>query len=187
MRIIRHAAPAPAPWKNGGGITREIASVSDDRGLFWRLSLAEIERHGPFSAFPGLDRILTVVAGGGLVLEMPERSQRLARMRPFRFSGATPVTARLSAGPVRALNLIFRSEAVAASVQPLHGGARRAIGADPRETVAVHLLSGGAILNGTELEPGDTVLDAAGNLDLLPGGEAVRISIVYRSAAPAAK
>lgn len=93
MRIIRHAALTPAPWRNGGGITHEIASVSDDCGLLWRLSLAEIDRNGPFSAFPGLHRILTVVAGGGLVLDLPDGPRRATRLCPVAFDGAVPVAA----------------------------------------------------------------------------------------------
>lgn len=187
MRFVRHARLTPAPWKNGSGITREIASVSDDRGLLWRLSLAEIERHGPFSVFAGRDRILTIVAGGGLVLEMPERSQRLDRMLPFRFSGTTPVTAHLSADQVRALNLIYRPDDLTAAVHPLHGGTRWAIRVKPGEAVAIFTVSGGATLNGAELEPGDTVLDAAGDLDVPPGAEAVIISIAHRPAGPEEK
>lgn len=187
MRIIRAAALTPAPWKNGGGITREIARLFDDRGLLWRLSLAEIERDGPFSDFAGLERILTVIAGSGLVLEMPNRSPRLDRMDSYRFAGTTPVTARLSAGPVSDLNLMFRSDTFAGSVQPMRGEARQGIGPGPGETLVVHVVAVGATLNGADLGPGDTVLDAAGDLVLPARGEAIRISIVQRPAAPIAK
>lgn len=182
MWVIRHAKLTPAPWKNGGGITREIASTSDDRGLLWRLSLAEIEREGPFSLFAGLDRILTVVAGEGLVIELPERSQRLDPMLPFRFSGTTPITAHLSTDLVRALNIFYRPDHLSVAVYPLHGGARRAVRAKHGETVAIHMVSGGAALNGVELEPDDSVLDAAGYLDMPAGSEAVIISITRRVA-----
>lgn len=187
MRIIRAATLIPAPWKNGGGITREIARLSDDRGLLWRLSLAEIERDGPFSDFAGLEQILTVIAGRGLVLEMPDRSPRLDRMESCRFAGTTPVTACLSAGPVSDLNLMFRTDTLAGSVQPLRGEATCGMRPGPGETLAVHIVAVGATLNGVDLGPGDTVLDAAGDLVLPPGAEAVRISIVQRPAAPAAK
>lgn len=187
MRIIRAATLTPAPWKNGGGITREIARLSDDRGLLWRLSLAEIERDGAFSDFAGLERILTVIAGGGLILDMPDRSHRLDRMDSCRFAGTTPVTARLSAGPVSDLNLMFRSDTLAGSVQPLRGEARHGMRPGPGETLAVHIVAVGATLDGADLGPGDTVLDAAGDLVLPPGGEAVRISVAYRPAGPAAK
>ena len=47
------------PWKNGGGVTREVAKSSDNQGLIWRLSLADVIQEGTFSTFPKLSRILT--------------------------------------------------------------------------------------------------------------------------------
>jgi len=48
------------PWKNGGGVTREVAK-SHSRAPFWRLSIANVDQEGLFSSFEGLDRILTVI------------------------------------------------------------------------------------------------------------------------------
>ena len=45
-----------SPWKNGGGVTREIAkgaAAGPDDDWGWRISIAEVERDGPFSTFPG--------------------------------------------------------------------------------------------------------------------------------------
>ncbi|WP_413872549.1 HutD family protein [Albidovulum sp.] len=186
MRIIRSAALIPVSWKNGGGITREIAGVTDHLGPLWRLSLADIDRDGPFSAFPGFHRILTVVAGEGLVLDLPDGPRRVARLCPIAFDGAVPVAARLPKGAVRALNVMCRKDVIA-SVATLSGATRHVVAAGPGETIAIHVVADGAIGNGTGLEPGDTVLCAAGTFDLPPGGEAVCISIAHRPAAPAAK
>lgn len=186
MRIIRSAALIPAPWKNGRGITRDIAGITDRLGPLWRLSLADIDRDGPFSAFPGLHRILTVVAGEGLVLDLPGGPRRVTRLCPVAFDGAAPVTARLTTGAVRALNVMCRKDMIA-SVTMLSGAVRHTVVAEPGETVAVHIVAAGAFGNTVELEPGDTVLCAAGTFDLPPVGEAVRISMVHRPAEPAAK
>jgi environmental stress-induced protein Ves len=44
-------------WKNGLGWTREIArEPADGDAWTWRLSIAEVEKDGPFSAFPCCDR-----------------------------------------------------------------------------------------------------------------------------------
>ncbi|NEE21462.1 HutD family protein, partial [Streptomyces sp. SID7499] len=43
VRILRAADRAPVPWKNGGGIVREIATGPEDAGtdaFDWRVSLA---------------------------------------------------------------------------------------------------------------------------------------------------
>ncbi len=71
MRIILASDFQTQPWKNGGGITHEIARKDDGNGLLWRLSIAEVASDGPFSAFTGLSRILTVIDGAGLWLDTP--------------------------------------------------------------------------------------------------------------------
>ncbi|MFK8907361.1 HutD family protein [Streptomyces sp. YS-3] len=99
------------PWRNGGGTTREIASRpegTDDFG--WRASVAEIGRGGPFSAFAGVDRTLTLLSGDGVRLTSPGAFDRLlARAgEPFAFSGDLALTAELAGGPCRVLNLMVR-------------------------------------------------------------------------------
>jgi len=47
-------------WKNGQGITHEIArepALGD--AFLWRLSIAEVAADGDFSLFPGADRTIT--------------------------------------------------------------------------------------------------------------------------------
>ncbi|HEU4539125.1 MAG TPA: HutD family protein, partial [Polyangiaceae bacterium] len=72
-RFSLDALPAQ-PWKNGGGTTREIAAMPPDAGtsgFAWRVSVAEIARPGPFSAFPGVDRQIVLLAGEGVRLRGP--------------------------------------------------------------------------------------------------------------------
>ena len=64
--ILRAAERRAVPWKNGGGLTREVAAhpPQSDLGNFdWRVSLAEVRRGGPFSSFPGIDRHMAVISG----------------------------------------------------------------------------------------------------------------------------
>ena len=70
MEIIRYAELKAHPWRNGGGVTRELAShpaaaAAQERpggaGWDWRVSIADVSKAGDFSAFPGMDRVLTVV------------------------------------------------------------------------------------------------------------------------------
>ncbi|MFI9275463.1 HutD family protein [Kitasatospora sp. NPDC052896] len=108
MPLLRLPAAdrSPTRWRNGGGVTREIASAPDGS---WRVSLAEIAADGPFSTFPGLARILTVVAGSGLELTVgDEPPVRPAPRTPFAFPGDVPTSARLLGGPVSALNVMSR-------------------------------------------------------------------------------
>lgn len=180
MRVIPLAALVPVPWKNGGGLTREIAGRADANGPLWRLSRADIARDGPFSAFPGQSRILTLVAGAGLVLEFPDGPRAIGRLAPLSFDGETPVSARLDARPVEALNLILR-RGVATDVRLLTGPVHATL---PRGTVLLHVVTGTASVGGLTLNPGDTVLDAAGDLSLPPGSETVWLAIGDEQAKP---
>lgn len=187
MRIVRSAELIPVPWKNGGGITREIAGASDDRGPLWRLSLADIEADGPFSIFDGLERILTIVDGAGLLLDMPQHTVRLEPMQPYRFSGATPVNGRLPAARIRALNVMYRPENLSVSLRPLQGATTFTTSGSPGKEGAIHVVSGGATLDGTRLEAGDTVLDAAGTLNVSPAGAVVMVTFAHHFSDPLAK
>ncbi|MBK8085684.1 MAG: HutD family protein [Devosia sp.] len=124
MRWLAAGGYAWSPWKNGGGLTAQIAIWPEDAdldGFAWRISMARIESHGPFSAFPGILRSLTVVSGRGLALELPDGEYRPVPGVPFTFSGDLPVRARLTDGPVTDLNVMSRvgqATHLVRSVQP---------------------------------------------------------------------
>lgn len=102
------------PWKNGGGATTELAverapsPQGAGRHFLWRLSVAEVERSGRFSDFPGYERTILLLEGEGMALSFDgTQEQRLAeRHRPFVFDGAWKTHCRLLGGPVRDLNLM---------------------------------------------------------------------------------
>jgi environmental stress-induced protein Ves len=118
MRIIRAGALLAVPWKNGGGVTREVAVWPPGAGFDgfdWRLSMADITQDGPFSVLPGVDRTLIVMEGAGLVLEGVAPRPLNAGDRAD-FPGEAAVTGHLTAGPVRDLNLMLRRGRVAGEV-----------------------------------------------------------------------
>ena len=39
-------AVTPEPWRNGGGLTRTIATSADHDGIVWRVSVADINQDG---------------------------------------------------------------------------------------------------------------------------------------------
>lgn len=113
MEIIRYSELKPQPWRNGGGVTRELASnpqaaSAQDDAWDWRVSIAEISKAGPFSTFVGTDRVLTVIDGELLLLNVNGAEQPLEKHRPFRFSGDAPSSATLPTGNVQALNVLTR-------------------------------------------------------------------------------
>ena len=108
------------PWKNGGGSTRTLAVEPANASLddfLWRISLAEITVPGPFSSFPGIDRIISLWRGPGVVLHSPSWLCRTLDQscEPFAFSGEDPVTCTLIDGPSTDFNLMFRRDVVRAS------------------------------------------------------------------------
>lgn len=112
IRSLPASARAAVPWKNGGGVTREIAAWPEGAGMddfVWRVSLADVAADGPFSAFPGVDRTLTVVEGAGMDLTVGG-VRRLVDSPgvPQDFRGDLPTDGRLLAGPVVNLNVMWR-------------------------------------------------------------------------------
>jgi environmental stress-induced protein Ves len=103
VTVVRVADVRPQPWANGGGTTRELLVAADGS---WRISLADIEADGPFSSFPGRRRLLTVVDGPVLGLDVDGETHVVEPQRPFAFSGDAAVRASVPEGPVRALNVI---------------------------------------------------------------------------------
>ena len=48
---MRFAELPLAPWRNGGGVTREVAVDGPGAQDFeWRISIADVNEPGPFSA-----------------------------------------------------------------------------------------------------------------------------------------
>ena len=103
---------APQPWKNGAGLTREIAFGGAHAADFdWRLSVAEVERDAPFSAFPGVDRHITLLQGAGMRLRALDGSIDHALtppLAPFAFSGDVALAATLAGGPSTDFNVMTR-------------------------------------------------------------------------------
>jgi environmental stress-induced protein Ves len=117
-------------WKNGGGETAEIichpAGAGFD-GFEWRISTAHVAESGPFSRFPGTDRVLTVVEGGDMTLTLADgTTHRIGPgSSPFAFPGDVPCSAELHGPPLLDLNVMvrrpLRAEVLTEGQQPSPG------------------------------------------------------------------
>ncbi len=125
--ILRAADRIAVPWKNGGGLTREVAvhpPGSDLVSFDWRVSLAEVREGGPFSIFPRIDRHLAVlsgrlelsVAGAPPVILSPASA-------PYEFPGDVPAAAEPLQPPVHDLNVMTRRGRFAAALRRCQVGA----------------------------------------------------------------
>jgi environmental stress-induced protein Ves len=146
-------------WRNGRGTTLEVLRepVGEGPDFAWRISLADVETDGPFSAFAGCERWITVVAGEGMILRHGEglRPAVVPRLRPYRFSGDLPTECELIAGPVRDFNLIVRRDAARGAVAVLHADRATVVPAVDGILV-LHLLEGACELavDGAQLTVG---------------------------------
>ncbi|AHD02775.1 HutD/Ves family protein [Leisingera methylohalidivorans] len=118
----------PVAWKNGGGVTRELAVHEENGTMVWRLSLADISRDGPFSAFPGLSRIHCIVEGAGHILSNSGTRLEARPLQPLPFDGGLELECRLRDGPSKAFNVIYDPARVTADAGILKDGALPAVG-----------------------------------------------------------
>lgn len=118
MRIVRLNEIEPRPWKNGGGLTWEIAA-GENVPPEWRLSVALIDRSGRFSDYAGYDRTILGISGGPVQLEIDGERADLRHGEPIAFRGEA-VAAGILCGPAaRDLNVMTRRDRFAHDVKTI--------------------------------------------------------------------
>ena len=186
---IRHLAFAKyraVPWRNGGGITSEIAvepeGATVDTRFLWRLSLARIDRSGPFSAFEGYDRTIALVTGAGMKLDFGARgAARVDKlMQPLAFSGEWAPGCELLGGPTEDFNVMTDRARIRHRVERLEASpAARVV--TPAPTLAVFSSSGGKlVVDGETIQMAarDTVIaDGVSAASLTSNGLALAIGL----------
>jgi uncharacterized protein len=106
-----HDVPAQ-PWRNGGGVTHELLAWPSAAAWAVRVSVATIDRSGPFSPFPGVSRWFTVLSGEGVQLQLPRGTRTLVPGdEPLHFDGEAAPDCQLVEGPTRDLNFMSMREA----------------------------------------------------------------------------
>ncbi|MER7559871.1 HutD family protein [Nocardioides sp. NPDC126508] len=113
------------PWRNGGGMTAEVAAwpPGTDAGsdFAWRISFADVAGSGDFSTFPGVDRVITLIDGPPMTLDLPGETTVLRPFVPYSFDGGVPVLCSVTA-PTRDLNVMTRRGHASATVEMLDPG-----------------------------------------------------------------
>ena len=151
------------PWANGMGSTLLIDSGPDPDQWHWRLSIARVERDGPFSTLPDTRRAFVPLDGPVRLRFQDGRERELLRLNPMTFDGADAPHAELIDGATRAFNLMLRGDTQAELIaRPLNGSMLLPMYANTRWYV--HLLSGQAQLH------------VADEIHVLGGGDHVWIS-----------
>lgn len=121
VRLLRAADRVATPWKNGGGVTREVcrdATSADANHFDWRVSIAEVAQPGPFSRFTGYRRLIALIEGRGMDLRTASGQTTALSLRTVHaFDGDAEVSGALPFGPVSDLNVIYRPDACHASLR----------------------------------------------------------------------
>lgn len=179
MPIIRLADCPATPWKNGLGRTREMAVHPPGAGMgdfLWRVSVAEVESAAPFSAFPGIDRVIALLDGDGFTMTLDDgRIHALtAPCAPFAFPGELGVQAALAGGPSRDFNLMLRRGRVRGGIEAWRtAGVRQADGA----VALVYCVHGRIDTDEGELHAGDAWRPGRGRLVLREDALALAVRI----------
>lgn len=159
MKIVRFDELKAVPWKNGLGITRELAvepAGASMETFDWRVSIADVDTASPFSMFPGIDRTIVLLEGAGFTMVLDgEREHALTTpCDPFAFPGEAKVDVRLAGGATRDFNLMVRRGAGAARLDVLQGpGTFEGV-------KLAYIVEGTGTADGQPITQGDTVLDA---------------------------
>jgi len=167
VTVLRNHEHQRMPWRNGGGVTSEVArSTADGTDFTWRISFAEVEQSGPFSPFPDVDRVILLVSGPPMLLEFPDRTHALQTFEPFRFRGEDAVHCTVTA-PTRDLNVMVRRDRAQATVEvlPIEGD----LTTPTADVLLVAVLDGTVTVADAEpgpLEVGDVAMTTEGGIDL---------------------
>lgn len=120
--VVACADIAPVPWKNGGGLTRELLAWPDPKDWLLRISVADISASGPFSLFAGIDRWIAVLAGDGIRLVTagaPAVELRASQSSLHAFSGDARTDCTALGAGTRDFNVMLRRTAGRLTTHPL--------------------------------------------------------------------
>lgn len=172
LRIARIDDVRPTRWRNNGGWTRELVAWPRADDWIVRISVADIERDGPFSAYPGVERWFAVLDGDGVALTHGDAAAMTLHPGDpiYRFPGEIPTYCRLLGGATRDFNLMVRRDRATATVSPL-----------PADAVATADWSGHfgvGLVSGSEQALAWTTGPARLAIDAVPDARGWRIDVV---------
>jgi environmental stress-induced protein Ves len=180
LRILRNSDYPSRPWKNGGGTTRDIIVSPPGASLEefdWRLSLAQVDRDGPFSRFDNVDRTLVLLTGA-MTLYEPDRRIELIRGEPVEFPGESVIEAALTGGSTLDFNVMTRRGRTQHSVRREEFTARTNLASSKGTTLILFALEDGLRVEGESLSVYDTVVIDAHSVGVIAGRDRVAALIV---------
>jgi hypothetical protein len=118
ITIIPPSEFKTVPWKNGKGVTVELAiSAGGTLNDFdWRLSIATVASDGLFSNFTGMTRNLVLIEGNGIRLEHTDAdtSTKVDTLTSLldvaRFDGGNKTVGTLIKGSIKDFNIMVKAD-----------------------------------------------------------------------------
>jgi hypothetical protein len=133
------------PWRNGAGITHEIArEPAHGESFAWRLSLASLQTSGPFSVYTGYERCVALVDGRGFRLHVAGAGTKIlaARGEHALFAGAADARCELLDGPCTDLSLMVHEPGMIDGVTRLLISAEQSVDVPAGKQQALFVLHG---------------------------------------------
>jgi environmental stress-induced protein Ves len=111
------------PWKNGHGVTTELAinKGGSVQNFDWRLSIASVVENGVFSDFSGYMRQLVLIKGNGISLSHSNNKvDRLEKLLDVAtFDGANTTIGSLHEGPIKDFNIMTKTSKFISTVETI--------------------------------------------------------------------
>ncbi len=111
IEVLKKDSFKEMPWRNGGGSTLELFRIPQTGDFSFRLSMATVHSDGPFSFFPGIERILLLVEGKGFKLN--KNSETILMDTPFSplsFAGEEEISCQLIQGTCLDFNIMTKRD-----------------------------------------------------------------------------
>ena len=174
--VLRLDAYPIVPWRNGAGVTREIACSpvgASAEEFDWRVSIADVRPSSTFSTFAGVDRVILPLDPPPMVLTVDGTPHELTRHEPFAFDGEAVTSCQVDGGPSRDLNVMTRRGRIGAAVVVLDDALVDVDSAGDRATLVVVLSGARSALSPESASPLEL-----GGLDalVLRGGAVAQLS-----------
>lgn len=181
LGIVRFAELTVVPWRNGAGVTREVVarrSGSGPQDFDWRVSIADVKAPGPFSLFPGVDRVILLVGGERMDLVIDGVEHVLGLHELLGFDGASQTSCTLPEGPTRDLNVMTHRDQLSAAVAVRDLSETRPTAVSGSQVLV--LLTGSAVVAGAdgsraELHLLDSVCPSGTHVRLVTGSGRVAV------------
>jgi environmental stress-induced protein Ves len=179
--VVRLEDVPATPWRNGGGVTRELAVWPQAADWTWRMSVAEVGQSGPFSTFDGVDRWFAVLAGSGVQLNVDKQTHHLTALdAPFFFDGAASTDCQLTDGATQDFNVMVQRSRASAHMMRVSGRLDAAVDTtvNTSKMIAIYAINAGA----TVLFNGETLHLPAASLAWRPVGQLASVRITASNA-----